>query len=139
MGERRMMKAGNRTWPRASVTSRVTAVILMVLLVMGQSAAVTAQEATPTSGGRLVFATNQEPTCFDPQISAGDITAAVTRTVVDSLVAQLPDGQLVPWLATDWEVSDDLTQFTFNLETGITFSDGTPFNAEAVKYNFDRI
>jgi len=42
------------------------------------------------------------------------------------------------WLAEDWDVSDDGLQYTFYLRQGVTFHDGTPFNAEAVKFNFDR-
>jgi peptide/nickel transport system substrate-binding protein len=109
------------------------------VLLAGNLNVAAAQDATPVSGGRLVFATNQEPNCWDPQISAADATSAVVRTVVDSLVAQVPSGELVPWLAKSWTVNDTVTQFTFELQTGITFSDGTPFDAEAVKYNFDRI
>jgi peptide/nickel transport system substrate-binding protein len=112
---------------------------MVLSMVFGGTGHLRAQDATPTTGGRLAFATNQEPDCFDPQISAADATSALVRTVVDSLVAQTPDGELVPWLAKSWTVNDELTEFTFELETGITFSDGTPFNAEAVKYNFDRI
>ncbi|MFW5696044.1 MAG: ABC transporter substrate-binding protein, partial [Alkalispirochaeta sp.] len=44
-----------------------------------------------------------------------------------------------PALATDWEISEDGTVYTFELRQGVTFHDGTPFNAEAVKFNFDRM
>src|SRR5690606_10714471 len=46
--------------------------------------------------------------------------------------------ELKPALAKDWEVSDDGLTYTFYLEEGVTFHDGTPFNAEAVKINFER-
>jgi len=44
-----------------------------------------------------------------------------------------------PALATDWEISEDGTEYTFHLREGVTFHDGSPFNAEAVKFNFDRM
>lgn len=44
-----------------------------------------------------------------------------------------------PGLATEWTVNDDATVYTFTLRQDVTFHDGTPFNAEAVKFNFDRI
>jgi peptide/nickel transport system substrate-binding protein len=44
-----------------------------------------------------------------------------------------------PGLATDWTVNDDATVYTFTLRNDVTFHDGTPFNAEAVKFNFDSI
>ena len=47
--------------------------------------------------------------------------------------------ELVPKLATSWKVSEDAKAFTFFLRKGVKFQDGTPFNADAVKFNFDRI
>lgn len=44
----------------------------------------------------------------------------------------------VPQLATSWDVSDDLLEWTFTLREGVTFHDGTPFNADAVVFNFNR-
>ena len=44
-----------------------------------------------------------------------------------------------PGLATEWSVNEDATEYTFKLRDDVTFHDGTPFNAEAVKYTFDRI
>ena len=133
------MKIWSVETPGRVPSTRLFAIVLVLAMVFSGTAHVRAQEETPTTGGRLVFATNQEPNCFDPQISAADATSQLVRTVVDSLVGQTPDGELVPWLAKSWTVNDALTEFTFELETGITFSDGTPFNGEAVKYNFDRI
>src|SRR5581483_7879092 len=46
--------------------------------------------------------------------------------------------KLQPRLATSWQVSGDGTTWTFNLRKGVTFHDGTPFDAAAVKANFDR-
>jgi peptide/nickel transport system substrate-binding protein len=66
-------------------------------------------------------------------------TYEIARNIVDSLVAETPSGKFVPWLATSWTVSPNAEQYTFNLRQGVTFSDGTSFNAAAVKANFDRI
>ncbi|MEA3407170.1 MAG: ABC transporter substrate-binding protein [Chloroflexota bacterium] len=46
---------------------------------------------------------------------------------------------VAPCLATDWEISEDGLEWTFHLREGVTFHDGTPFNADAVLFNFDRI
>ncbi len=59
--------------------------------------------------------------------------------MLDSLVFQKPDGSFAPWLATEWNVSDDSTEYTFTLRDDVTFHDGEPFDAAAVKANFDRI
>jgi hypothetical protein len=47
--------------------------------------------------------------------------------------------EVEPALATDWTISDDGTVYTFTLREGVTFHDGSPFDAEAVVFNFDRM
>ena len=59
--------------------------------------------------------------------------------VFDTLVKQQPLGTYHPGLATSWSVSDDATEYIFELRDDVSFHDGTPFNAAAVKYTFDRI
>ncbi|WP_053957258.1 nickel ABC transporter substrate-binding protein [Inediibacterium massiliense] len=54
--------------------------------------------------------------------------------VYDTLV-KYDNGEIKPNLAESWEVNEDKTEYTFKLKEGITFSDGTPFNSEAVKKN----
>ncbi|WP_347345421.1 ABC transporter substrate-binding protein [Microbacterium sp.] len=100
--------------------------------------------AGPSSddGGEVVWAiegANLSEGHMDPQTSQLDVSAMVQRAVLDSLVFQEADGSFSPWLATDWEISDDATEYTFHLRDDVTFHDGEPFDAEAVKANFDRI
>lgn len=76
---------------------------------------------------------------MDPQTSQLDVSSMVQRQVLDSLVYQESDGSFSPWLAKSWKVSDDGKTYTFELRDDVTFSDGTPFDAAAVKANFDRI
>lgn len=76
---------------------------------------------------------------MDPQTSQLDVSGMVQRQVLDSLVFQETDGSFSPWLAKSWKVSDDGKTYTFELRDDVTFSDGTPFDAAAVKVNFDRI
>lgn len=68
-----------------------------------------------------------------------DVGSLVLRNTFDSLVAQDLDGDFVPWLAKSWTVSDDGLHYTFELRQDVTFHDGEPFNAEAVKANFDHV
>ena len=58
--------------------------------------------------------------------------------VYDRLVHYDSSGALIPGLATDWTFSEDGLTLTLNLREGVTFHDGTPFNAEAVKANIER-
>ena len=59
--------------------------------------------------------------------------------MVETLTKLVPDGGIQPHLAESWSVSPDGLQYTFKLRQGVTFHDKTPFNAEAVKWNFDRL
>ncbi len=95
-------------------------------------------DGAPKSGGTLTFAVGSDAGCVDPQQVGSNDTIYSLRQIVDSLTDQDPaTGKIVPWLAQSWEVSADATTFTFHLKPGVTFSDGTPVNAQAVKDNFD--
>jgi peptide/nickel transport system substrate-binding protein len=94
---------------------------------------------TVPKGGKLVFGLAWEPAATDPHVTGSDEGRIVDRLVFDTLVWKTPDGTFTPGLATSWEISDDGLSYTFHLRDDVTFQDGTPFNAEAVKYNFDRI
>jgi peptide/nickel transport system substrate-binding protein len=93
----------------------------------------------PIKGGELTYALATSPDNLDPHRSGLAVAVRVIRTIHDNLVAQLSDGSIVPWLATEWEISEDGKSYTFKLRQDVKFHDGTPFNAEAVKYNYDRI
>ncbi len=96
-------------------------------------------DGPPRSGGTVTIGISTAIDCFDPQVSPSDETAAIMRNVYDSLVKAEPDGSFTPWLATSWSVSPDGRVYTFRLRTDVRFHDGTPFDAQAVKQNFDRI
>lgn len=98
-----------------------------------------ATAADAQSGGSLSYALATSPDTLDPHRSGLAVAVRVIRTLYDSLVVQLPDNSIQPWLATEWTVSEDGKSYTFKLRDDVTFHDGTPFNAEAVKYNYDRI
>lgn len=76
---------------------------------------------------------------LDPQVTCFDSTIRVMLNVCEPLV-WMPDATtIVPGLAESWEVSPDGLEYTFKLRQGVTFHDGTPFNAEAVAYTYDRV
>ena len=100
----------------------------------------TAEEAVATPGGTLRFALGASPSGVDPQQVGSNVSIYIARQLADSLTDQDPEtGEIVPWLAESWEVSDDLTHFTFHLRDDVTFSDGTPLTATTVKANFDAL
>jgi len=90
-------------------------------------------------GGELVIGLDQEPPTLDPHASPSAATFQIMSSVAESLLYLDAERQLRPWLAEAWEASPDARQYTFRLRQGITFHDGEPVNAEAVKFNFDRI
>ena len=61
------------------------------------------------------------------------------RQIYDTLIWSPEPGVFTAGLATAWEMSEDALTYTFTLRDDVTFHDGTPFNAEAVKFMFDRI
>ncbi|GAY07605.1 ABC transporter substrate-binding protein [Pseudonocardia sp. N23] len=100
----------------------------------------TAAGGAPQPGGTLRFAVSSDQGCVDPQQVASTDSIYFARQIVDSLTDQDPrSGALVPWLATTWQSSPDAKSYTFTLRENVTFADGTPLDAEAVKANFDRI
>jgi peptide/nickel transport system substrate-binding protein len=80
-----------------------------------------------------------EPTNLDPTAgAAAAIDEVVYANVFEGLTRFAPDGAIVPALAESWEVSDDGLTWTFKLHDGVTFHDGTTFDAEDVKFSLDR-
>jgi len=87
----------------------------------------------------FIFVQGVDPETLDPHLYASTIAANVFLHVLEGLVAQSPKLELEPLLATSWEVSEDGLTWTFYLRQGVQFHDGTPFNAQAVKDNFDAV
>jgi peptide/nickel transport system substrate-binding protein len=99
--------------------------------------ATTAGDAELDPDGTLRIATFAS-LLWDPALSPSSYTITYLGLVYDRLVHTAPDGSLVPGLAESWEYSDDGTVLTFHLREGVTFQDGEPFDAEAVKANIER-
>ncbi|MGX1793186.1 ABC transporter substrate-binding protein [Microbacterium sp. NPDC055312] len=87
----------------------------------------------------FVFAASSDPQGLDPALAQDGETFRVSRQIFEGLVGTKPGtADPAPLLAESWESSEDGMTHTFDLKTGVTFHDGTPFNAEAVCFNFDR-
>ncbi len=95
-------------------------------------------EAGPASGGTLVFVAGGAPENMDPATTYGNWDARVMRSIFDTMIYVDREKKMHPGLALSWEQSADAKTFTLKLRQGVKFHDGTPFNAEAAKYNFDR-
>ncbi len=87
----------------------------------------------------FVFATESEPTFLDPAIVSDGPSLRIADQMFEGLVTvKSGTTQVVPALAKNWKGSNGGKSWVFNLRTGVTFHDGTPFNAAAVCSNFDR-
>ncbi|WP_449281276.1 ABC transporter substrate-binding protein [Leucobacter sp.] len=91
-------------------------------------------------GGTLVYATGDaEPTCLDPHVGGNYPQALISTQYLEPLVGRDASGAITPWLASDWTPSDDGLTWDFTLQEGVTFTDGTPLDAEAVKVNIEHL
>ncbi|MFK4761510.1 ABC transporter substrate-binding protein [Microbacterium sp. ZW T5_45] len=139
-------KPARKKWPwfvGGAAVAAIAAVAIVVSSLNGAAAPATAGEGsddgTPVSGGTLEFALIDYQRSPDPHWGTNYAESIVADNITDKLTWQDPDtGEITPWLAESWDVNDDLTSYTFHLRDDVTFSDGTPFNAEAVKANFDQ-
>ena len=88
----------------------------------------------------IVLAMALEPSPgLDPTGGAASSIAEVTLyNIYETLTKINADGSVTPLLAESWEVSPDLKTYTFKLRKGVKFHNGEPFNAQAVKFSFDR-
>lgn len=84
----------------------------------------------------FVIAVGSDPGPLNPHDYGSSFIAL--DMVYEPLVRYAADGSIVPALAESWEIAPDGLTWTFTLREGVTFQDGTPFNAEAVKWNFER-
>jgi glutathione transport system substrate-binding protein len=86
----------------------------------------------------LTVVDNADPSTLDLW-NNGDLGEGLGRVFYEGLFRIDEHARVLPELVKTWSVSPDGLTYTFHLQTGVTFHDGTPFNAEAVKVNFDRV
>jgi peptide/nickel transport system substrate-binding protein len=88
----------------------------------------------PKHGGTLRFISYTAPTTVGGWPADTGVTVSMAY---EGLVRSLADGTFEPWLAESWDIAEDRSSITFHLRKGVKFTDGTDFNAEAVKFNYD--
>ncbi len=92
------------------------------------------------AGGTIVYGTTERVTDMDPANAYDFHTWEIFYNIYQGLLSY-PAGEteLVPGLAESYTISDDGKEYTFKLREGVSFTDGTPFNADAVKWSIDRV
>ena len=98
----------------------------------------TAALITPALSADLRIGIGEDPDILDPDQSRTFVGEVIFASMCDKLVAISPELDIIPQLATAWSWSDDGMALTMDLREGVTFQDGTPFNAAAVVANIDR-
>ncbi|KUF09388.1 ABC transporter substrate-binding protein [Pseudoponticoccus marisrubri] len=120
-----------------SLTRRTLFAAATSVLALG-ALSLPAQAQTPP--GVLIVGQIAEPKSLDPAAVTAVNDFRILVNLYEGLVRYAPGTlEVEPHLATGWEVSEDGTVYTFTLREDVTFHDGTPFDAEAVKFNFDRM
>ena len=128
------MGVRKRLFPLALVLA-----LALTLTACGKPAGQAAGQGKPAGPVTLVVGLSADPPKLDPLLSSAYVDREVQNNIYDKLVDIDEKLNVVPDLAKQWEISSDGKVYTFNLQQGVQFQDGTPFNAQAVKFNFDRM
>lgn len=130
-----------RTRPRAGVRLAAALLSAAVLVLSACTAGYTARDdAGAAPAGSLTVALTAAPSNLDFTTTSGAaIPQALMGNVYQGLVAVDDRGALVPALASGWRVDDSRTVYTFELQPGVSFSNGDPFDAESVKFSVERV
>jgi peptide/nickel transport system substrate-binding protein len=94
---------------------------------------------SPKSGGTLRVAWEADVAGLDPRLSPGAQASYVMGNMFNSLVTIDAELNYVPDLAESWEILDNGKVYVFHLRRGVKFHDGTDFDAEAVRWNYQRL
>ncbi|GKW24443.1 ABC transporter substrate-binding protein [Pectobacterium carotovorum subsp. carotovorum] len=112
--------------------------IFASLLLLGGALSAQAADDTPKIGGTLVYLEQQAHTNLYTPAGGFYPNGGILNQITDKLTYQNPETlEIEPWVAESWIVNADNTEYTFKIRPGITFSDGTPLDANAVAKNFD--
>ena len=122
-----------------SLENRLTRWVTFLLVFSAAATLAFAPHEEEQAGGKLIYGLTLSPSGIDPHVNASSELGIPLTSVYDPLVWQVGEGQFAPGLAKSWEISPDELAYTFHLRDDVTFHDGTPFDAAAVKVNFDRI
>jgi peptide/nickel transport system substrate-binding protein len=94
----------------------------------------------PVNDEILIFGTSVDIPNIDPAVGHDGAISETQKSLYDTLYRHMGNpAELVPWLATGHEVSEDATEWTFTLDVRAKFQDGSPVTAEAVVYSVDRV
>ncbi len=91
------------------------------------------------AGKDIIYASDSTTKTLDPHNTSDTYSGAIERAICQGLLGFDKNMNIIPLLAESYTYNSNATLFTFKLRKGITFQDGAPFNAQAVKVNIDRL
>jgi peptide/nickel transport system substrate-binding protein len=115
---------------KATSLKRLNAALLTTLLLAPATAL--------AQGGTLVWARYGDADSLDPHRATSTLSMQVWDQIYDKLLAFDDEGRPQPHIAKSWDISDDGLEYTFHLQDGVLCHDGTPFDANDVKFTIDR-
>ena len=120
----------------SDVQSLIAATVVTLFTVASTVASTVAAQAQRADA---IIGLQLEPPHLDPtSAAAGAIDQVLYANVFEGLTRFGPDGSVQPGLAASWTISDDGLSYTFQLREGVTFHDGTTFEASDVVFSLDR-
>ncbi|MFD2615727.1 ABC transporter substrate-binding protein [Terrilactibacillus laevilacticus] len=129
------------------IISALIIVMCFVLVLSGCGGSSSSGGSTSKKDGTMIIGMESEADVLDPHSATGWVTMRVNNQIYQPLIGEdltksaneAPTPKLVGVLAKNWDVSEDGKTYTFNLRENVKFTDGTPFDAEAVAFNLDRL
>jgi len=108
----------------------ITTILFLSFFILG------CENSNNKNQNELVYASTKDIRDINPHLYRGEMAAQ--NMVFEPLIIDTKDG-IKPWLAKSWKIKDDGKSYIFNLKENVSFSDGTKFDANIVKKNFDAI
>lgn len=127
----------NQDWELRLRLGASLGVLLILVFSLAACGQATSPAGQPTAGNLRIAMQPMVQT--DPAQISSDTEVLVANHVYDYLVDVDPASNIIPRLATDWQVSEDGLEYRFNLQQGVTFHDGSPFSAQDVVWTFNRL
>jgi peptide/nickel transport system substrate-binding protein len=137
-GRKMPVSGGPRSRPLYVVFVALTLSLAVFLVACGGGSSPSTSNTSSKYTGNISVGLDSDVVTLDPLKSSAFVDRQVMLNIYDTLVAINAQNQIVPDLATSWDYKSP-TVLDFTLRTGVTFQDGTPFNADAVVFNINRI
>ncbi|PPB49944.1 ABC transporter substrate-binding protein [Arthrobacter pityocampae] len=131
--------ARNQRHLRRWTASSVVALTALLSGCGGPAGSPSVAGGEPVAGGVLDVSISAEPGCLDGHGISATQQQFLGRLIYDNVVTLDENGEIAPYLAESWDVSEDGRTYTFRLRQGVTFSDGSPWNAEVLRQNFEHM